>query len=198
MATTMTARTARIDEAEEVTRLCLAAFADEAVTAWVIPDPAARREHLRHMVRASLEGAIEAGSLVLAIASDGAPVAASFWMPRAARSGLPAPSNSVVADDDPAGRFAAVEAATHARRPDTEHLYLSSMATLPSHRGQGAGGAMLTEGIGRARAAGLPVYLEASTSDNRRLYERTGFRALGGPLRLPDGGPTLQPMWRRA
>lgn len=55
--------------------------------------------------------------------------------------------------------------------------------------------AMLTAGLKQARRLRLPVYLEASTSDNRRLYERMGFQDLGEPIQLPDNGPSLQPMW---
>lgn len=92
-------------------------------------------------------------------------------------------------------RVEVVEAAAQARHPEEPHLFLSSMATLPAHRGRGAGAAMLAAGLEWARALGLPVYLEASTSDNRRLYERCGFYDLGETIDLPDGGPSLQPMW---
>jgi GNAT superfamily N-acetyltransferase len=69
------------------------------------------------------------------------------------------------------------------------------MAALPRRRGLGAGTAMLRYGLDRARRLGLPVYLEASTPRNRKLYARHGFHDLGDPIHLPDGGPTLQPMW---
>lgn len=203
MTTTMTTRTAGIDEVDAVTGLCLAAFADEVVTSWVIPDPTARQEYMRHMFSASLESAITAGSLVLAVAPGCVPVAASIWMTRADRSDLQQPESTTgadadadaTADDQQSRRMAAVEAATADRHPDAAHLHLSSMATLPAHRGQGAGAAMLTAGLARARSLDLPVYLEASTSDNRRLYERAGFRDHGEPIRFADGGPSLQPMW---
>lgn len=69
------------------------------------------------------------------------------------------------------------------------------MAALPRRRGLGAGTAMLRYGLVRARALGLPVYLEASTPRNRKLYARHGFQDHGEPVHLPEDGPVLQPMW---
>lgn len=192
---TPTARPATLAELNAVTELCLAAFADEAVTTWLAPDPAARQRQLREMLGASLGAAIEADALILAVAPDGEPVAASVWVPRDARSDAAQPSSSPTDDSEQSRRQAAVEAATEARRPEMAHLHLSSMATLPDHRGRGAGSAMIAAGVEGARRRRLPVYLEASTAENRRLYERFGFRDHGAPIQLPDGGPTLQPMW---
>lgn len=195
-ASTMTTRTAEANELDAVTRLCLAAFADEAVTAWIIPDPTARQEYMRHMFSTSLEAAITAGSLILAINSGGDPIAASIWISQTARTEIQGQQGpSTAPDDQQTRRMATVESATEARRPNAAHLHLSSMATLPDHRGRGAGAAMIAAGLERARAHDVPIYLEASTSDNRRLYERVGFRDHGGPIHLPDGGPSLQPMW---
>lgn len=193
-ASTITTRVATSSELGDVIELCLEAFADEAVTAWVTPDPAARQHYMREMFGTSLKAAIAAEALILAIAPGDVPVAASIWLPRSA-AGDASPTEPSAGADGVQQRVATVEAATEARRPDVAHLHLSAMATLPSHRGRGAGGVMLTAGLDRARRLGLPVYLEASTSDNRRLYERSGFHDLGEPIHLPDDGPSLQPMW---
>lgn len=198
---TITTRTASSAELDAVTDVCLAAFADEAVTAWIIPDPGERQGYMRHLFSTSLDTVITSGALILATEPGGDPVGASIWLPHTAASDEPHPpaaqDDAVAAEnaDLHVHRVAAVEAATQARRPDDPHVHLSSMATLPNHRGRGAGAAMLTAGLERARALDLPVYLEASTSDNRRLYKRFGFRDLGAPIDLPDDGPSVQPMW---
>lgn len=194
-ASTITTRVAENTELDAVTDLCLAAFADEAVAAWVVPDPAARQSHLRQMFAASLKAVVVAGALILAIGPGGARVGASIWLPRTAERDARPPEPSTADAGRQARRLAAVEAATEARRPEVTHVHLASMATLPEHRGRGAGAAMIAAGLAEARALDLPVYLEASTSDNRRLYERFGFRDHGEPIRVPDGGPSLQPMW---
>lgn len=192
----ITTRTASSAEVDTVTDLCLAAFADEAVTAWLIPDPGERQSYMRRMLSTSLDKVITAGAVILAIDPAGSPVAASLWLPPITTTDESMPQSPPAGDDDPqAQRMKAVEAATRARRPDDPHLHLSSMATLPDHRGRGAGAVMLAAGLERARTLELPVYLEASTSDNRRLYERFGFRDLGERIDLPDGGPSVQPMW---
>lgn len=195
-ATELSTRTAHRAELNTVIDLCLAAFADEAVTAWVIPEPTERHYHMREMFGESLDVVVSNQNLILAIDVDGEPLAASIWLPHMATSETPEPHQSEVADDPATRRMIAAEAATQLRRPTSPHLYLASMATLPDHRGRGAGAAMLAAGMERAQALSLPIYLEASTSDNRRLYERGGFRDLGDSIQLPDGGPILQPMWR--
>ncbi|OEV04486.1 GNAT family N-acetyltransferase [Streptomyces oceani] len=189
-------RSARSAELAAVTELCLAAFADEAVTAWVVPDPAHRPEHLRRTFGESLATVVADGGMTLALTPEGEPVAASVWLSCASGERATGPEGPAVQDEDPvARRLAVVDAATGSRHPTVAHLHLSAMAVLPHQRGRGAGAAVLAAGLERARARRLPVYLEASTPDNRRLYERHGFRHLGDPISLPEGGPSLQPMW---
>lgn len=221
-------RTASGSELDSVIALCLEAFTDEAVAAWVVPDPAERGRYLRELFSTSLGAAVTAGALTLAVDDDGAAVAVAIWLPRTAefhRQDVPGSAPQHRSDleghlsaertdryeDDAerrapatgatelaALRVAAVEAATRARQPRVPHLHLSAMATLPSHRGRGAGAALLAACLADARQLSLPVYLEASTRDNRRLYERSGFADLGEPIILPDGGPAVQPMWHPA
>jgi GNAT superfamily N-acetyltransferase len=192
-------------EFSSVLPVCIEAFADEAVSAWVEPEPGLRLSRTRELFATSLRAAVDAEQLVAAFLPGGDPIAASVWIdlddarPAAGTPGAGAPGTETHAqpeEDRPATRrLAAVLSATNARHPDVPHVYLSAMAALPRRRGLGAGTAMLRYGLDRARGLGLPVYLEASTPRNRRLYARHGFRDLGDPVHLPDGGPTLQPMW---
>jgi hypothetical protein len=48
----------------------------------------------------------------------------------------------------------------------------------------------------RVDAEHAPAYLESSNPDNIPYYLRFGFEVTGEIL-LPDGGPTLTPMWRQ-
>ena len=50
--------------------------------------------------------------------------------------------------------------------------------------------------LDRCDAEYAPAYLESSNPDNVPYYERFGFEVTG-ELRLPDGGPSLIPMWRK-
>ena len=76
--------------------------------------------------------------------------------------------------------------------PKDEHLYLPFIgATRP---GGGAGSRLLSAMSRTADAAGLPLYLEASTKTSARLYRRHGFVARE-TISAP-GMPPTYPMWR--
>jgi GNAT superfamily N-acetyltransferase len=191
----VTVRPSVPSEFDDVLPMCVAAFADEAVSAWVEPDPEKRQERIRELFASSLRSAVDAEEIVVAFLPGADPIAASVW---ADLHGVP-PDPELPDDHRPVTRrLAAVLSATGARHPAVPHVYLSSMAALPRRRGLGAGTAILRYGLDRACALGLPVYLEASTPRNRRLYARLGFQDHSEPIHLPDGGPVLQPMWHRA
>ena len=78
--------------------------------------------------------------------------------------------------------------------PDGYFYFLNLLAVLPERQGQGLGSALLAHTLDRCDREGVPAYLDATSEDNRRLYERHGFEA-GAPY-APAGGPPLYPMWR--
>ncbi|MDN5858748.1 MAG: GNAT family N-acetyltransferase, partial [Pseudonocardia sp.] len=61
-------------------------------------------------------------------------------------------------------------------------------------RGAGQGSAMLRTVLDRADRSRVPAYLEATSPDNRRLYERHGF-VVTGEIAVADS-PPLWTMWR--
>ncbi|GAB7358565.1 hypothetical protein MBLNU230_g2626t1 [Neophaeotheca triangularis] len=66
----------------------------------------------------------------------------------------------------------------HTTMQTRPHLYLSMLATLPSHQNLGAGTKLLEAIVAEADAKGLEVYLEA-TEVGRPLYEKFGFEKRG-------------------
>jgi ribosomal protein S18 acetylase RimI-like enzyme len=59
-----------------------------------------------------------------------------------------------------------------------DHMLLDNVAVRPSHRGQGAGRALLTWAEERARAAGydrIALYTHQTMVENQALYERIGY-----------------------
>ncbi len=83
--------------------------------------------------------------------------------------------------------------AHHRSLPD--HWYLLYIGIEPGQQGQGLGSALLRPVLEECDRTGAAAYLEASCERNRSLYARHGFIERD-PLRLPEGGPTMYPMWR--
>jgi GNAT superfamily N-acetyltransferase len=76
----------------------------------------------------------------------------------------------------------------------TDHHYLWLLGVRPARQGCGHGSALLRAVLDEADRTGSPAYLEATSKDNRRLYERHGFRVTGEMAAV--GGPPLWAMWR--
>jgi predicted N-acetyltransferase YhbS len=62
-------------------------------------------------------------------------------------------------------------------------------------RGKGYGQALMRSRLDRVDAEHAPAYLESSKPENVPYYQRFGFEVTG-EIVIPDGGPTLWPMWR--
>lgn len=95
---------------------------------------------------------------------------------------------------DDADRAVELDALLEAHHPAQPCFYLQFVGVVPEHRGDGLGSRLLATVLQRCDATGAPAYLEATSEDNRRLYQRHGFATVG-ELTLPDG-PALWPMWR--
>jgi GNAT superfamily N-acetyltransferase len=196
----ITVRRATPRDLDEVTAVFAAAVWDEAVAAWMLPDEERRRAwgHATAF-RRYLGAQIDDGALVVA---GGAQIAGvSVWSrvdgsdPDDDQGELMTTVRTIYGPY--VDRFVTVMTATaHAHPSEYPYLYLAQMAVLPRHRGRGLGSAMLRHGLRTADEDGLATYLEASTTRNRALYARHGFVDYGPPIRLPDNGPSLQPMLR--
>jgi ribosomal protein S18 acetylase RimI-like enzyme len=80
--------------------------------------------------------------------------------------------------------------------PHEPHWYLPVIGVDPSHQGRGLGSALMAHAVAIADKDGLPAYLEATNLNNRRLYERHGFVAMG---EIQSGSsPTIYAMRREA
>lgn len=191
---------AGLDEVEEVAAAYLRAGADEAVAVWVAgPDGAAvarlREAHTPAVIAAAVRDdevwIARTGSAIRAVA---------LWQHMTHdRYRTEADEIRSVADADPESgawqRLALAVGRVAAAHPrDYPHHYLHSIATVPEHRGTGAGTALLGARLRRFAATGERAFLAASTERSARLYARLGFTHRGAPLPLP-GGPTLLPMW---
>jgi ribosomal protein S18 acetylase RimI-like enzyme len=78
--------------------------------------------------------------------------------------------------------------------PHEPHWYLGFVGVQPARQGLGIGSALLQATLVVADVHGEPAYLDATSDENRRLYERHGFEVVR-ELPLPDG-PSCFAMWR--
>lgn len=193
--TAMEIRTVTPADGPAVSRALSGAFYDDPVFRWIYPDDDRRRAVISPAF--DLFGEAIGRHGVSHVAGDG--VGAALWVP---------PGEKVV-DDDQAEAFGVAllalspEDADRLRtcfevmegaHPSEPTWYLNLLGVVPEHQGEGIGSAMLRRALERTDEAGEPAYLEATSEDNRRLYERFGFRAVGA-LPLPEG-PTMWAMWR--
>ena len=81
------------------------------------------------------------------------------------------------------------------RHPSEPHWYLAVIGSDPTVRGGGFGQALMQSRLDRVDAEHAPAYLESSNPDNIPYYMRFGFEVTG-EIELPDGGPSMWPMWR--
>ncbi|MDT3445334.1 MULTISPECIES: hypothetical protein [unclassified Pseudofrankia] len=65
----------------------------------------------------------------------------------------------------------------------------------PGHQARGHAAAVSRTLAAVANAAGAGVYAEASNQRSLALWLRLGLRRIGPEIALPDGGPSLYPIW---
>ncbi|HEX7231871.1 MAG TPA: GNAT family N-acetyltransferase [Candidatus Binatia bacterium] len=79
--------------------------------------------------------------------------------------------------------------------PREAHWHLPLIGVDPTHRGKGIGAALLTHVLNKCDNQKLLAYLEATSPQNVRFYERHGFTPLG-TIQVADSPPVV-PMMRR-
>lgn len=171
------------------------AFHDDPVFEWVVPDAASRRARLPSVFAAFAEIYLPHEETYLA--GDG--VGAALWAPAGSdpfdgEQGEAFGERMVAVLGEDADRAFELGELLGQHHPEQPCFHLQFMGVVPEHQGRGLGGRMLTTVLQRCDATGTPAYLEASTVDNRRLYQRHGFDTVG-EITVPQG-PTLWPMWR--
>lgn len=197
----ITVRQATEADLEALVPAYAAATADEATNAWIAAaGPVPEDAYIAYLTE-SLQRHLRTDEVWIA-ERDGRIEGLSVWVRVAS-------TDRFHADADELAAMAAATPLPMLRRAETAirltaqahperfpHLYLYLIAVLPAHRGAGAGGAILRTRLAAADEEGIAAYLEASTADSARLYQRSGFKETGQRLRLPEDGPVLIPMWR--
>ena len=167
------------------------AFQDDPALEWIVRDPEVRRRVLPRFFTIAAEQSLRHG---VVLASDTRSAAALLYPPGEVKEGLwdslrllalfktALPSGLRVAD------------AMHAHHPRPQRFdYLRYLGVAPSAQGQGMGGAMVREIVGRAAAKGRGVLLETAKQDNVAIYSRLGFD-IDAEWEVPGGGPRFWTM----
>jgi ribosomal protein S18 acetylase RimI-like enzyme len=154
-----------------------AAFRNDPVSRWVYPDDAVYESAFPRIIEAMSGRAFDQDSAYAT--SDLGGVA--LWLPPGIHSdgdAMGALMSETVAQEmmDDLNGFAEVQAAMHIHEP---HWYLPMIGVEPQHQGKGYGSQLLSHALAIADRDGLPAYLESTTPDSRRLYERHGFEVVG-------------------
>jgi ribosomal protein S18 acetylase RimI-like enzyme len=172
-----------------------AAFHDDPVMSWWIPDPQRRPQILRSFFEVVVDVNQPHDELYV---TEPDPVSAAVWVPPGCQSSGEAAEQMVGwlvdAAAETADRLLAVLELMDQHHPQDSHAYLFFVGTLPQWQSRGIGSALIREVLDRCDQDGIPAYLEASSIESQRLYLRHGFDVTG-EIVLPDG-PSMWPMWR--
>lgn len=151
------------------------AFHAVPIFRWFIPDDARRAEILPAFFTAMCEAYLPWGEIHRS--ADG--LAAAVWAPPGKH--MPEAQSEVVgeqlaalfgADIAKLGEIRALLAPGHPTEP---HAFLHFLAVRPEAQGRGYGSALLRPVLERCDAKGIPAYLDATSEENKRLYERHKF-----------------------
>jgi len=77
------------------------------------------------------------------------------------------------------------------KKPIEPHYYLYVIGARTNQQGKGIGGKLMTAGLKRADAEGMPVYLESTKEDNIPFYCRFGFDV----IEKAEPGHGCPPLW---
>jgi GNAT superfamily N-acetyltransferase len=195
MPDTTSIRKASAGEAEQVGGTLASAFFNDPVFTWVCPADERRRILLPAFFTLFAESMMPLDETYVAGENAGA----ALWAP---------PGQEAVPEEnaDEFGRRMEEMAGVDGERmfevseligshhPSGSFWFLQFVGVDSAHQGRGIGTALLRPILERCDREGARAYLDATSPDNKRLYERHGFRAT--EEYAPEGGPPLWSMWR--
>jgi len=170
-----------------------AAFRDDPVWQWLVPDARRWRRGIPRVFRVTARDNLATTWVTSGVTS------AAVWMPPGHRGdrwreAMHAPGDlAVFRSRSLVGlRLQGAMRKVHPREP---HWYLYLLGTDPAHQGRGHGSAVLQPVLDRCDDDAQPAYLESSKEANVPFYRRHGFE-VRGEFRPIEGCPPLWPMWR--
>jgi ribosomal protein S18 acetylase RimI-like enzyme len=191
---------ARKADVRELSRTLGRAFYDDPVMIWMLPDATARAQGLPRMFATMTRHHFLRGGGAEVASRQSTIGAAALWDPPGAWKESRLEELLMMPGFIWAFRSRASvgeEVAETMKRvhPQEPHWYLAVIGSAPTVRGSGFGQALMHSRLDRVDAEHAPAYLESTKPDNIPYYQRFGFDVTG-EIVLPNGGPTMWPMWR--
>lgn len=188
-------RKAEVADRRTVSAAITAAFFDDPVTNWLVPDRSARPAVLPPLFDLYFDLFQPHGETYRT--EDG--YGAALWLPPGRELIAPADVDEFVRRTAEAAgpftdRMLELGEFFEAHAPAEPHWHLQLLAVVPQQQGRGLGSALMEAVFPRLDRDGEATYLESTTPRSRALYERHGFECFG-EITLPDG-PTMWQMWR--
>ncbi|TFV58439.1 GNAT family N-acetyltransferase [Mycobacterium sp. PS03-16] len=192
---------ARRSDVRAMARTLGRAFQHDPVMAWMVPDEARRAKALPRMFAAMIRHHFLAGGGAEVAGRDGQTGAAALWdapgrWKHSRREELLMLPSFILAMGGRSARGQQLTELMKEHHPEEPHWYLAVIGSDPTVRGGGFGHTLMRSRLDRVDAEYAPAYLESSNPDNIPYYQRFGFEVTG-EIRLPDGGPSMWPMWRQ-
>jgi GNAT superfamily N-acetyltransferase len=182
------------DDVPELARALAAAFEDDPIFSWLLPDQRRRSDKLLRFFALELEEVVlPSGTAWTSPERSGAclELPPGGWRMPLRTQALHAPHFAAIFGRSLPRALITITKMEqkHLREP---HFYVPYVGVAPAGQGAGLGTKLLSRTLEKADAAGLPTYLEATSERNAALYERLGFIHLGPFTVL--GSPPLWPM----
>jgi GNAT superfamily N-acetyltransferase len=200
---TIDSRPAQKADIAALSHVLARAFHDDPVSMWIMPHDSTRAVNLNRFFGAVTRHHHLAGGGV-EVAYDGSAIgAAALWDPPGRWKQTPREQLMMVPSfirgfglrRNVGRKFAQLLELMKRHHPEEPHWYLAVIGSDPMVRGKGFGQVLMRSRLDRVDAEHAPAYLESSKPENVPYYQRFGFEVTG-EIVLPDGGPTLWPMWR--
>jgi GNAT superfamily N-acetyltransferase len=198
---TIDVRPGRRSDVSALSNTLARAFYQDPVMLWMLPDAKARSQKLPSLF-AVLTRHHHLGGGGVEVASNGSVIAAAaLWDPpgrwqHTRLEELRALPRLIWTFRRESAKGKAITELMKKAHPEEPHWYLAVIGSDPDVRGQGYGQALMRSRLDRCDAEHAPAYLESSNPVNVPYYQQFGFEVTG-EIVLPDGGPSLWPMWRR-
>jgi ribosomal protein S18 acetylase RimI-like enzyme len=194
------ARPARKADIRELSGVLARAFYDDPVMTWVLPDDQTRLASLARMFTAITRHHHLAGG-GSEVACDGPFIGATaLWDPpdrwkQTGREQIAMLPLFFRVFGFRSAQVRQLQEIMKREHPEEPHWYLAVIGSDPAVRGKGFGQVLMRSRLDRVDAEHAPAYLESSKHQNIAYYQRFGFQVTGEVV-LPEGGPSMWPMWR--